>query len=157
MTAQEETAKKVFQQETYSGCTITILKWTRGRKVLNYGWELDMDFYSGSDSLYPDLGAAEVIRQICIHLGASKKDIQECVDLGHWHHNSHLHCYFSTKENCYKAAVAVAAAFKTLRLAGVGFYKESIQGDIFSNAYENAMAAQENAYDFDDYPDEVPL
>ena len=152
------TTEKVFQQDTYSGCTITIMKYLKGRRVLTYGWELNMDFYGSSgESLFPDLGAAELIRQICIHLGASKTDIQKTVDIGHWHHNSHWHCYFSSKENCYKAAVAVQAALKTMKLGGVGFYKAYREMDVFSQAYENAMEAQDGAYMVGDFPDEVPL
>jgi hypothetical protein len=158
MTSKQETTQKVFQQETHSGCTITIIKYMKGRRVVNYGWELNMDFFGNSgESLFPDLGAAELIRQICVHLGASKTDIQKCVDMGHWHHNSHLHCYFSTKESCYNAAVAVQAAFQTMRLGGVGFYKAYREKDVFSQAYENAMEAQRGAYVFGDFPDEVPL
>ena len=65
MTSKQETTQKVFQQETHSGCTITIIKYMKGRRVVNYGWELNMDFFGNSgESLFPDLGAAELIRQI---------------------------------------------------------------------------------------------
>ncbi len=159
MSSQKETGQQVWSEDTSYGCTFAVTKWTKGKRVVNYGWELNIDFFCAGNlpRLIPDVGAAETMRLICIRLGASKKDIQEAVDLGHWHQGTHWHCYFANESNCYKAAVAIEAAFKTMKLAGVGFYDSYGDNDIFHQAYENAIQAQESAYDFEDYPDEVPL
>jgi len=146
-----EICKLIIQQRGWSGCIFDIKKWTKNGKLVNYGWELEIDFHESNYRLEPDVGGWEVIRNLCQSNGADMKDIEKKVDRGQWHFSS-LNCaYFKRKRDAYDAAISINTCVNYMLMSGVGMY-QFLREDPLSLAYDAGVNMAKAQRGLDKYP-----